>query len=91
MRYISDASYWLYVAHLPLVVFAQWWVSDWQMSALAKFSGISIVITVFLLIVYEQCVRYTPIGTLLNGKRVREESRPVIVQAELAAASNADD
>ena len=91
MRYISDSSYWLYVAHLPLVVFAQWWVSDWQMPAIVKFAGICLVISTFLLVTYEYCVRYTPIGTLLNGKKVREKNNPVIVQAELAAATNVED
>ena len=91
MRYISDSSYWLYVAHLPLVIYAQWWVSDWQVPSFVKFSGICVVITAFLLVIYEYCVRYTPIGTLLNGKRVRQRREPVVVQAELAAATNAED
>ena len=69
MRYISDSSYWLYIAHLPLVILAQWWVSQWQIPAILKIMFICVTVTSVLLVVYQFGVRYTPIGTLLNGKR----------------------
>ena len=74
MRYISDSSYWLYLAHLPLVVLAQWAVRDIQLPSLIKFIGVNLVVTVILLLSYEYCVRYTPIGTMLNGPRTRTKS-----------------
>lgn len=76
MRYISDSSYWLYVAHLPLVVFAQWLVCDWSMPGVLKFALICMATTALLMVSYEYGVRYTPIGTLLNGKRYRNSSNP---------------
>jgi peptidoglycan/LPS O-acetylase OafA/YrhL len=45
MRYISDSSYWLYLAHLPLILLAQWFVKDSQIPALIKFTGISVIIS----------------------------------------------
>ena len=39
-----------------------------------KFLFICTVTTGFLLVVYEYGIRYTPIGTLLNGKRTRDSS-----------------
>jgi hypothetical protein len=72
MRYISDSYYWLYLAHLPLVILAQWFVKDLPIPAFVKFLGIILVISVFLLLTYEYLVRYTIIGTVLNGPRKRE-------------------
>lgn len=71
MRYISDSSYWLYVAHLPLVILAQIAVRDWQISAVLKFTIICVWVTGVLLAVYQFMVRYTWVGRLLNGPRRR--------------------
>lgn len=75
VRYISDSSYWLYIAHLPLIIMAQIWVMDWPYPSILKFLFICTVTSGFLLIIYEYGVRYTPIGTLLNGKRTRAPRR----------------
>jgi len=72
MRYISDSSYWLYLAHLPLVILAQWFVKDMPIPAALKFVGITVVISVFLLLTYEYMIRYTFIGSILNGPRKRD-------------------
>ncbi|WP_168566439.1 acyltransferase family protein [Crateriforma spongiae] len=71
MRYLSDSSYWLYVAHMPVILLVQAWVRDWDLSPYIKLPIICVVTSVVLLISYQYLVRYTPIGTLLNGKRVR--------------------
>ena len=72
MRYVSDSSYWLYLAHLPLVLLGQWIVKDMPMPALLKFVGITVLTSALLLITYEYGVRYTAIGRLLNGPRTRK-------------------
>jgi peptidoglycan/LPS O-acetylase OafA/YrhL len=71
MRYLSDASYWLYVTHLPLIIAAQMFVRNWQMPAIAKLILICVIVTGFLLLVYQTLVRYTWLGTFLNGPRKR--------------------
>ncbi|MCC9643580.1 acyltransferase family protein [Rhodopirellula sp. JC740] len=73
MRYLSDSSYWLYLAHLPWVMYLQYWVRDWNVSLLTKFAVVSLVACVSLLISYQVFVRHTPIGWMLNGKRNRKE------------------
>ena len=71
IRYLSDSSYWLYVAHLPLVLLAQMAVRNWQIPAAAKFGLVCVVVTVILLLSYEYLVRYTLVGTMLNGRKTR--------------------
>jgi peptidoglycan/LPS O-acetylase OafA/YrhL len=69
VRYVSDSSYWLYLWHLPLIVIAQRLVLTWPISPHLKLLLICISVTAVLLATYQFGVRYTPIGTMLNGKR----------------------
>ncbi len=71
VRYLSDSSYWLYLAHLPLVLAGQKLLQPLPIPALAKFSLLLVVSTAILLASYEWGVRYTFIGTRLNGPRTR--------------------
>jgi peptidoglycan/LPS O-acetylase OafA/YrhL len=71
VRYLSDSSYWQYLWHLTLVIALQAWVRTWDVPALLKFGLIVITTSVALLITYQLLVRYTVIGTMLNGKRTR--------------------
>ena len=72
IRYLSDSSYWLYVAHMPLMMFLQGLVAPWAMPSLVKFLLVCGVTVGLLLLMYEYVIRYTFVGTLLNGKRTRE-------------------
>ena len=74
IRYISDSSYWLYIMHLPVIMFLQAMVSTWDMPSFPKFLIACAATTLPLLLIYELGVRYTFIGTLLNGKRTREKT-----------------
>ena len=71
VRYLSDASYWLYLWHLPLIVVAFELLAPWRISIHLKFVLIIVSVTAILLVVYHFGVRYTPIGAVLNGKRTR--------------------
>ena len=74
LRYLSDASYWLYLAHLPLIMWAQLLVRDWPWSAFSKFTLVCLAVTAVLLLIYQVGVRYTWIGRLLNGPRQRRRN-----------------
>lgn len=69
MRYLSDASYWMYLVHLPLIVILQAMIRDWDMNPFLKFTLLNLVATLLLLASYQILVRHTFIGVLLNGPR----------------------
>ena len=69
IRYVSDSSYWLYLSHLPLMMFIQALVSTWQFSPYLKCLIVCVLTLTPLMLMYRYSVRYTFIGTMLNGKR----------------------
>ncbi len=71
IRYVSDSSYWLYLAHLPLVIVGQHLIRTWPIPAGIKFLLLCVVVTGLLLASYEWLVRYTWLGALLNGRKKR--------------------
>ena len=87
MRYISDSSYWLYIAHIPLLFLLQYLTSTLEVSALIKAPMTILICSALLLISYEYCVRYTPLGTLLNGAKRRPGEIPATVASVMPATT----
>lgn len=81
VRWMSDSSYWLYLTHLPLVLVAEGLALRWGVPPLVAFPLIFGIVTAFLLLTYRYGVRYTRIGTLLNGPRSRAEDQGLNSQA----------
>ncbi|MCY4224093.1 MAG: acyltransferase family protein [Bacteroidetes bacterium] len=71
VRYMSDASYWIYLWHFPLVVLAQMFLVHIPMNPHLKFFLLCTTILAILLVMYQAGVRYTFIGAALNGRRIR--------------------
>lgn len=69
IRYLSDASYWMYLMHLPLVIGLQSLFQGSGLPALLKFALINLIAMGLLLVTYQFLVRNTVIGLLLNGRR----------------------
>lgn len=69
MRYISDASYFMYILHGPLMLLLFYLLRGLPLPALLNFVLLCTVTTLILLAVYHSCVRYTFIGAFLNGVR----------------------
>lgn len=75
VSWLADASYWMYLVHVPLVIVAQLLVRPWPLPAGVKFLVILATVTPLLLVSYRFGVRYTAIGSLLNGPRTFSAAR----------------
>lgn len=66
--YFSEASYWIYIVHLPIVLAALYWLAKWQIPFFWSF----IISTVFTFgistLSYHWLVKDTIIGKFLAGK-----------------------
>ncbi len=69
-RYLADASYWMYLVHLPLVLGLQAVTMHWPVHWAFKITLILGVTTALLLLSYRYLVRGTFIGQVLNGRRL---------------------
>lgn len=67
--YMADASYWLYLIHLPIVIWLQIIFAELPFNWLIKLTSISLITPSLCLFIYDIAVRPTFIGRLLNGKR----------------------
>lgn len=83
VRYLSGASYWIYLCHFPVVGIAQ--VVLLPLPAPAAFKFLTVVLTAlsFGLISYEWFVKSTLIGGCLNGPKSRSwaELRPLSLKS----------
>ncbi len=70
LRYLADASYWMYLMHLALVMALQTWLMDALLHWSIKFLLINGLTFLTLLLSYHFFVRSTWIGKLLNGRRL---------------------
>ncbi len=68
-RYLADASYWIYIVHLPLVMALQVWVAPMAWPAPLKFTLIVAGTLAVALASYQLVVRHTVVGGLLNARR----------------------
>ena len=71
IRYLSDASYWIYLCHLALIFPAQALATKLDLNLHLEVLLIIVAAPAILLIIYHFGVRYTWIGTMLNGPRER--------------------
>jgi len=83
-RYVADASYWIYIVHIPVLLVLQALVQPLDLPWFAKYPmtlGVSFAI---MFVSYDLFVRYSWIGAILNGRKQRAGKTPRAPQ--LAAA-----
>lgn len=95
-RYLSDASYWLYLVHPPIVFGLQAALMEVPLHWSIKLPAILVVTMALLLPSYHLLVRSTALGELLNGRRYprrasKAERREAALSRTLRAAESRHD
>ena len=68
-RYMADASYWIYIVHVPFVMLLPLLLSSVRLPGILKLALVSVTATSLILVTYRYFVRPTFIGKQLNGHR----------------------
>ncbi|MFT3996780.1 MAG: acyltransferase family protein [Asticcacaulis sp.] len=74
-RYIADASYWVYIVHLPLVLALQYLLLDMDWPVGAKLWAVIAGTFALSLLSYQLLVRYSFIGAILSGRKPVRKAR----------------
>ena len=86
VRWLADSSYWIYIMHLPVVTFLTFYLAHLDRQGWLKYlTGFSwppelkflvacLATGALGIVTYRYLVRYTALGTLLNGKRTKASS-----------------
>ncbi len=69
LAFVADASYWVYLLHLPIAIFLQTLLIPSPLPLWLKLMVVLSGTLVFCFATYVVFVRYTPLGWLLHGKR----------------------
>jgi glucan biosynthesis protein C len=69
MRYLADASYWIYIWHLPVVFGMSTLLMDVNLHWIVKYPSILALTLLPFIVSYDLFVRSTIIGKSLNGKK----------------------
>src|SRR5262249_38278741 len=81
-RYMADASYWMYLVHLPLTIVFPVFLRNLPLPTVVKFGAVLGVTTCITIITYHYWVRATAIGKVLNGRRYPRTLPHVSLQHE---------
>ncbi len=84
-RYLADASYWIYIVHLPIVMALQAAFAPLAWPWFTKYPLILAIAFAVMLASYQLFVRYSFIGAILNGKK-QKPAKAGHAAAQLAAA-----
>lgn len=89
LRYLADASYWVYLVHLPVLFVIQVQLLDIAADWRVKFA-ISVVATLGIAFAsYQLLVRHTVLGRLLNGPWRPVDERDIDVKPRARVARSA--
>ncbi|MEQ1902885.1 MAG: acyltransferase family protein [Pirellulaceae bacterium] len=69
LKFFADSSYWVYLIHLPVIIFLQTLLIPAEIPVWGKLLFVLVASWLFCSATYVVFVRYTPVGWMLNGKR----------------------
>ena len=84
LRYVSDAAYWLYLIHLPIVAWLQILLLHSSIYGVLRFWLIIIITACITLTTYQWFVRYTIVGNVLHGERRRMSKRERLAKQSIS-------
>lgn len=67
--YVSQSSYWIFLLHLPVVIFASWWLLPFDLPAFVKFLAATAFTTLVCFLSYHYWVQRSWMSAFLNGRR----------------------
>ena len=70
IRYLADASYWIYIMHLPVVMALQVMVFSLSLPAVVKWAVVVSAAFLILIASYHLLVRHSWLGRWLNGRKL---------------------
>jgi glucans biosynthesis protein C len=91
LRYLADASYWVYLVHLPVLFAIQYQLLDVEASWPAKFAASALGTLGIAFASYHLLVRNTLVGKLLNGARLPKASKALKTQPQQHKTSSVQD
>jgi peptidoglycan/LPS O-acetylase OafA/YrhL len=88
-RYLADASYWMYLMHMPVLMVLQMGLARVAWPAAVKVPIVVALAFAILVLSYDVMVRATWVGALLNGRRYSRwrAARAADLQMERAEAT----
>ncbi len=84
-RYLADASYWIYIVHIPIVMALHALVAPYAWPWFVKYPLVLAAAFTVMLVSYHYLVRYSWIGAILNGKRAKPGKAKASSEALVAA------
>jgi len=87
LRYLADASYWIYLIQIPIILSLQIYFFSVNLPMFLKLICIMVISTIIMLISYALLVRKTVIGALLNGYRHKGSNKERIKKQEALKSS----
>jgi len=81
IRYCADASYWVYLLHLPVVMALQVLVYPLAAPAIVKFLMVVAGAAIALFATYHVLVRHSRLGLWLNGRRYSWRAEKPVLEA----------
>lgn len=84
-RYLADASYWIYIVHIPIVMALHALFAPYAWPWFVKYPLVLAISFTVMLVSYQFLVRYSFIGAILNGKRQKPGKRDNAAAEAVAA------